>query len=417
MYIVWHLFGSSACRGWLVSDSHTTNLLSGDSHVDMDFVARQLPVYLGFRESMRLRAVAQVIRVSFEKHSTVWNKLEITTNIYVEYKASFHEKKVVADMTVKEWNSMLPSFKVRMAEKVLSVIVHIHSEEELLEHWNIAESRLFLNLNAISLIASGHLHYDHGETGFFLPLADSEVSIFSIRLMAFVLSWPLSLKLVHINMRWMPTSVNDFELVERSVLPLFIEHGSRFLEGIAVQKVRQMSRLQAHHLSECIFFSILETLWDDEDVEILMNTVNSCRNLKRLKIAILHTSFKLLKDRVLEPSIEVLILGIESIKITAADLAQAKFIARSLEVLFLRFDISARTGYNMQFFLTELAACFRARGLHLGLWIFAMQDGVPWEILDIDVFSPLLERKRWKEPADLIINMNLPTSDWHFIEI
>ena len=83
MYIVWHLFGSSACRCWLVSDGLSTyrpNLLSGDIRVEMDFVAKRLPVYLGFCESMQLRAVAQVTRVGIENHSTVWNKLESTTN-------------------------------------------------------------------------------------------------------------------------------------------------------------------------------------------------------------------------------------------------------------------------------------------------------------------------------------------------
>ena len=91
----------------------------------------------------------------------------------------------------------------------------------------------------------------------------------------------------------------------------------------------------------------------------------------------------------------------------------------SVQLLFVRVDKSVLgwgegesclRGIDADDFLGGVADCFRKRGSHIGMWAFALihdTDVVSWQMGYVDFFSPLLDKRRWRDPAELVRGMCL----------
>jgi len=392
-----------------------------------------LPSYLGARESLHLLSVARAAQACADSDPTVWNKLQITTNTCSVYTAGIGARDVIADCTLDRWNTLPVAFRKRVAANVSSLIVHVHSEEQLLNQWKIGDSGDFCNLIALSLVACGDTANGYsfsGETGFSLSTDPSTVAHHSSRLTAFLMTLPSSLRFLDINMRFFPSHLDVFLGAEHAIMPLFVDSGGRRLQGVSMHSAKQVFDLQPHHLSQCSVFSVLDTL-DREDVIPVFRKVNMCSKLRCLNISLIGHSFGLLHDEdmmnAIEPPIQVLMLGVESFfapGLKADDLAG--FIPLSVQLLFLRLDSSAfgpwaRPVIDAEDFLEQLARFFRTLQSHIGMWVFAFTHqyestgAISWEIPAIDLFSPLLDKSRWKHPSELIDGMCL--SGVKFVEI
>ena len=376
---------------------------------------------LGIVGSVRVFAVSSRWNELIDAGWDAVQVLRLTDSASTHVKCNDDQGICVADCTLLHWSRLPETQKLRLARDVQSLILYLRTPGSIIGPtlWQPEYAEHFSSLNFLALIhvrASGgplvnsfgkHGTLSYDGRGFSLCYID-EAQQFSD---AFI---PASVRQLYLHCDLL-SSPSD----RQDSFPLYGRHG-RNIHCVAVRNLVPISVEESnhYHFAQVSALANLDTLDLEAEVVAFLRVVKWCPRLQRLGFAVCDGSWSRIRDANYAGSlghITVLVLGFESMKsLLVEHIVEA--IPRSVQLLFLRVDLTAHTAYgDADHFLIELQTELHRNSHHAGMWVF-LQDTYRvqythpwswWEGPHVDMFSPFMERSLWSNPMQLKDAMGL----------